>query len=147
MYINCIVLEYVENRDFFDFIANPSLSEQTVRYYFKQLTRAVHYMHSIGIAHYDLKTENIFVDADFNLKLGDFGIATSMSDIPLKVGGTPNYRAPEYLLNNKDSKHHSGASADMFSLGVILFVMIAGLLPFNIATIEDEYYKLLLRNQ
>ena len=84
-------------------MSNPSLSEETVRYYFKSLLRAVYYIHSNGIAHYDLKTENIFVDADFNLKLGDFGIATNMAFNPPKVGGTLSYRAPEYIIKPIDA--------------------------------------------
>ena len=58
--------------------------------------KVVNFIHEHGFAHYDLKTENIFVDANYNLKLGDFGAATKLINPPPKIAGTLSYRAPEY---------------------------------------------------
>ncbi|XWS27013.1 hypothetical protein CRYUN_Cryun26dG0079600 [Craigia yunnanensis] len=106
------------------------LPENECRRYFQQLIDAVAYCHSKGVYQRDLKPENLLLDSYGNLKVSDFGL----SALPQKgVGllhttcGTPNYVAPEVLSN----QGYDGAAADVWSCGVILFVTMAGYLPFD----------------
>ncbi|KAB5551925.1 hypothetical protein DKX38_009236 [Salix brachista] len=105
------------------------LSENESRRYFQQLIHAVAHCHRKGVYHRDLKPENLLLDAYGNLKVSDFGL----SALPQKgVGllhtcGTPNYVAPEVLGH----QGYDGAAADVWSCGVILFVLMAGYLPFD----------------
>ncbi|KAL0700222.1 hypothetical protein Bca4012_056344 [Brassica carinata] len=127
------VLELVTGGELFDKISsNGRLKEDEARKYFQQLINAVEYCHSRGVYHRDLKPENLLLDANGTLKVSDFGL----SALPQQVRedgllhttcGTPNYVAPE-VINNKG---YDGAKADLWSCGVILFVLMAGYLPFE----------------
>lgn len=76
--VSYIALEIVEKGELFDFVANTGLfSEQVARYYFMQMIDALTHCHNKGISHRDMKAENIFVDQDYNIKIGDFGFAAS----------------------------------------------------------------------
>lgn len=127
--MNCLILEYAANGEFFDFVEKGPLPEHIARYYFKNITKAVHCLHSHGFAHYDIKTENIFVNGYYDLKLGDFGVTRRMNQTPPKSIGTRNYLAPEYHVD----EHFSAVSGDIFSLGVVLFILVMGHPPFNLA--------------
>lgn len=139
-----IFLEFVSGGELFDKIVHQGrLNEEKSRRYFQQLIDAVDYCHSMGISHRDLKPENLLLDAKGNLKISDFGL----SALPHQVRedgllhttcGTPNYVAPE-VLNNKG---YDGAVADIWSCGVILFVLMAGYLPFNEADLKTLYNKI-----
>ncbi|MBA0779208.1 hypothetical protein Gotri_003482 [Gossypium trilobum] len=128
-----IVLEFVTGGELFDNIARRGrLKEDDARTYFHQLINAVDYCHSRGVYHRDLKPENLLLDANGVLKVSDFGL----SALPQQVRadgllytacGTPNYVAPEVIK----SKGYDGAKADVWSCGVILFVLMAGYLPFD----------------
>lgn len=97
--INLIVLEYAENGELFKYIAETgSFAESTARYYFKQLLSAITHMNKIGFSHGDIKPENIMLDKEFNIKLADFGFATT-SKIGSSQFGTVSYMAPEKLSN------------------------------------------------
>ncbi len=100
-------------------------------------------IHNQGIAHRDLKAENILLDKDFNLKLGDFGYAAKFIDMKGKCG-TAAYMAPEIWTED----FYNGASADVFSCGVILFLLMTGYQPFSIAKkCQDAmYYALATRD-
>ena len=74
------VLELASNGNFLDYIVNNALEEGIVRYYFKQLSEALLYMHETGICHRDLKLENLLLDDDFNLKISDFGFSTNIAN-------------------------------------------------------------------
>jgi serine/threonine protein kinase len=119
------------------------LKEDESRKYFQQLIEAVDYCHSRGVYHRDLKPENLLLDTDGNLKISDFGL----SALPQQVRedgllhttcGTPNYVAPEVI----DDKGYHGASADIWSCGVILFVLMAGYLPFDEPNLMTLYKKI-----
>lgn len=96
------------------------------------------YMQSKGVAHRDLKLENILVDNELNIKIADFGFATFKNVNQLEsYSGTMTYMAPEI----KESKQYDGKKTDMFSIGVILFVMVQGIFPFKEAKKDDTFYS------
>ncbi|KAG7598726.1 Protein kinase domain [Arabidopsis suecica] len=138
------VLEFVTGGELFDKISsNGRLKEDEARKYFQQLINAVDYCHSRGVYHRDLKPENLLLDANGALKVSDFGL----SALPQQVRedgllhttcGTPNYVAPE-VINNKG---YDGAKADLWSCGVILFVLMAGYLPFEDSNLTSLYKKI-----
>jgi len=102
------------------------------------------YLNSKRVAHRDLKLENILVDNDLNLKVADFGFATYKNISKLQsYRGTKTYMAPEI----KDSKTYDGRQVDIFSVGVILFIIVMGIFPFQefSKTIIITSYSLLER--
>ncbi|XP_028097654.1 CBL-interacting serine/threonine-protein kinase 23-like isoform X3 [Camellia sinensis] len=139
-----IVLEFVTGGELFDKISSKGrLKEDEARKYFQQLINAVNYCHSRGVFHRDLKPENLLLDANGILKVSDFGL----SALPQQVRedgllhttcGTPNYVAPEVIKN----KGYDGAKADLWSCGVILFVLLAGFLPFEESNLMELYKKI-----
>ncbi|CAI0544823.1 unnamed protein product [Linum tenue] len=143
-----IVMEFVTGGELFDKIqaSRGRLKEDEARKYFQQLINAVDYCHSRGVYHRDLKPENLLLDASGVLKVSDFGLSAlpqqvrvSMEDGLLHTTcGTPNYVAPE-VINNKG---YDGAKADLWSCGVILFVLMAGYLPFEDSNLMQLYKKI-----
>ncbi|OQU90517.1 hypothetical protein SORBI_3002G424500 [Sorghum bicolor] len=139
-----IVLEFVMGGELHDIIATSGrLKEEEARRYFQQLINAVDYCHSRGVYHRDLKLENLLLDVAGNLKISDFGLS-ALSDQVKNDGllhttcGTPNYVSPEVI----DDKGYDGALADLWSCGVILFVLLAGCLPFEDDNIASLYKKI-----
>ncbi|KAI3956122.1 hypothetical protein MKW98_027436, partial [Papaver atlanticum] len=118
------------------------LKEDEARSYFQQLINAVDYCHSRGVYHRDLKPENLLLDTHGVLKVTDFGLSTfsqeSQDGLCHTACGTPNYVAPEVL---KDKGYH-GSTSDVWSCGVILFVLMAGYLPFDDSNIMALYRKI-----
>ncbi|VVA33088.1 PREDICTED: CBL-interacting [Prunus dulcis] len=137
-----IVMEFVTGGELFDKIVNNGrMREDEARRYFQQLINAVDYCHSRGVYHRDLKPENLLLDTYGNLKVSDFGLsALSQQDDGLlhTTCGTPNYVAPEVL----NDRGYDGATADMWSCGVILFVLLAGYLPFDDSNLMTLYKKI-----
>ena len=100
------------------------------------------YVHGKGVVHRDLKLENILVDDKLNLKVADFGFATFRKIHALKsYKGTKTYMAPEI----KEQKTYDGMQIDIFSVGVILFIIVQGIFPFQEAKKDEYYYNLLLK--
>lgn len=139
-----IVLEFVTGGELFDKIASKGrLKEDEARKYFQQLINAVDYCHSRGVFHRDLKPENLLLDANGILKVSDFGLSALAQQVREDgllhtTCGTPNYVAPE-VINNKG---YDGAKADLWSCGVILYVLMAGYLPFEDANLMSLYKKI-----
>ncbi|XP_061352323.1 CBL-interacting protein kinase 32-like isoform X3 [Gastrolobium bilobum] len=139
-----IVLEFVTGGELFDKIVNHGrMSEDEARRYFQQLINAVDYCHSRGVYHRDLKPENLLLDAYGNLKVSDFGLSALSQQVRddgllHTTCGTPNYVAPEVL----NDRGYDGATADLWSCGVILFVLVAGYLPFDDPNIMNLYKKI-----
>ncbi|GFZ20867.1 protein kinase superfamily protein [Actinidia rufa] len=136
-----IVLEFVTGGELFDKIVHQGrLPENTSRRYFQQLIDAVSHCHSKGVYHRDLKPENLLLDSHGNLKVSDFGLsALPQQGVELlhTTCGTPNYVAPEVLSH----RGYDGAAADIWSCGVILYVLMAGYLPFEETDLPTLYKK------
>jgi hypothetical protein len=116
--------------------------EPTARRYFQQLVLGLRYAHSQGIAHRDIKPENLLLDADGALKISDFGLSNLQpadgKALLQTVCGTPNYVAPEVLKE----RGYNGFLADAWSCGVVLFVMLAGYLPFDDQNVNALFNKI-----
>ncbi|KAF5196351.1 Cbl-interacting protein kinase [Thalictrum thalictroides] len=139
-----IVMEYVTGGELFDKIVNHGrMREDEARRYFQQLINAVDYCHSRGVYHRDLKPENLLLDVCGNLKVSDFGLSALSQQVRddgllHTTCGTPNYVAPEVL----NDRGYDGATADLWSCGVILFVLLAGYLPFDDSNLMTLYKKI-----
>ncbi|CAF4859702.1 unnamed protein product [Rotaria sp. Silwood1] len=139
-----LVLEYFCNGELFDYIVNRNrLSEEQARHFFRQIVSAVAYMHKKGYCHRDLKPENLLLDRRENLKLIDFGLcAQPKGGINLAYLGTacgsPAYAAPEIIAGT----NYRGDVADVWSLGVLLYALLCGSLPFDDENIAAMYAKI-----
>ncbi|KAJ9666684.1 serine/threonine-protein kinase gin4 [Coniosporium apollinis] len=126
-----LIMEYVEGGELFGYIAeNGSLNEMEVVYLFRQIIAALLYCHRIHIHHRDLKPENILLDRrTMEIKLVDFGMAALQPEgrYLSTPCGSPHYAAPEVLRAGA----YDGGQADVWSCGVILYVMLTGTPPFN----------------
>lgn len=124
-----IILEYVAGGHFFDLCEGAgAMGEQGGRYFMDQLTEVVTYMQDKKVCHRDLKLENILVDENMRLKIADFGFATYKKISQLSsYRGTKTYMAPEI----REGKVYDGRKSDIFSLGVILFIVVHGIFPFT----------------
>ncbi|XP_060720590.1 maternal embryonic leucine zipper kinase [Tachysurus vachellii] len=127
-----MVLEYCPGGELFDYIvAKDRLSEEETRVFFRQIVSALAYVHSQGFAHRDLKPENLLIDEDHNMKLIDFGLCAKpkggLSYELMTCCGSPAYAAPELI----QGKSYIGSEADVWSMGVLLFALLCGFLPFD----------------
>ncbi|XP_041640238.1 maternal embryonic leucine zipper kinase [Cheilinus undulatus] len=127
-----MVLEYCTGGELFDYIiAKERLSEEETRVFFRQIVSAMAYVHSQGYAHRDLKPENLLIDEDHNLKLIDFGLCAKpkggLGYELMTCCGSPAYAAPELI----QGKAYIGSEADVWSMGVLLFALLCGYLPFD----------------
>ncbi|MFS7968913.1 putative protein kinase CAMK-CAMKL-CHK1 family [Helianthus anomalus] len=136
-------MEYAKGGELFDKVAKGRLKEDVARKYFQQLICAVDFCHNRGVYHRDLKPENLLLDEYENLKVTDFGLSahaecTRLDGLLHTTCGTPAYVAPEVI----GRRGYDGAKADIWSCGVILFVLLTGKLPFNDPNIMQMYKKI-----
>ncbi|MQL68561.1 hypothetical protein Taro_000807 [Colocasia esculenta] len=137
-------MELVRCGELFSKIARGGrLLEDTARHYFRQLISAVDFCHSLGVYHRDLKLENLLIDDGGDLKVADFGLCAFTDHLHADgllhtTCGTPAYVAPEVI----GKKGYDGAKADLWSCGVILYVLLAGFLPFQDDNIVAMYKKI-----
>ncbi|KAI0099206.1 putative serine/threonine protein kinase [Nemania sp. FL0031] len=152
-----IAMEYAEGGDLFDKIeADVGVTEDIAHLYFLQLISGVSFMHSKGVAHRDLKPENILMSESGNLKLADFGLATmfeykGQKKLSATMCGSPPYIAPEVLACSRVDRRSSEVTkyapelVDIWSCGVILFVLLVGNTPWEEPTAQSwefqEYRK------
>ncbi|KAK5640234.1 hypothetical protein RI129_011045 [Pyrocoelia pectoralis] len=139
-----IVTEYCAGGELFDHIVEQNrLSEHDSRKFFRQILSAVAYLHSLGYAHRDLKPENILLSSDRSLRLIDFGLcAKPDGGIQTQLTtacGSPAYAAPELVMG----KSYRGSEADVWSMGVLLYALLTGTLPFDDTKIDALYKKIL----
>ncbi|KAK9267913.1 hypothetical protein L1049_010350 [Liquidambar formosana] len=137
------VMEYVRGGELFNKVAKGRLKEEVARKYFQQLISAVGFCHARGVFHRDLKPENLLLDENGDLKVSDFGLSAVADQIKQDglfhtFCGTPAYVAPEVLAR----KGYDAAKVDIWSCGVILFVLMAGYLPFHDQNIMAMYKKI-----
>ena len=124
-----LVMEYCPYGDLRRYInTSGALTENLSRKFFTELCLGVRKMHSLNIVHRDLKLENLLIDGKFSLKIGDFGCARKQMDKQLNtVTGSYAYGAPELVRGDE----YNGKKADVWSMGIILYAMIAGKLPYT----------------
>ncbi|OIW18625.1 hypothetical protein TanjilG_13377 [Lupinus angustifolius] len=141
-----IAMELVRGEELFNKVVKGRLGEDVARLYFQQLISAIDFCHSRGVYHRDLKPENLLLDEDGNLKVSDFGLSAFSEEHLRQDGllhttcGTPAYVSPEVIAK----KGYDGAKADLWSCGVILYVLLAGFLPFqdeNLMVMYKKIYK------
>ncbi|CAG2101057.1 unnamed protein product [Medioppia subpectinata] len=132
-----LVTEFCAGGEIFDqLVANGRMTEPQARDYFRQIVDAVDFLHAQGIVHRDLKAENLLLSADLKVvKLADFGFSNYFSrDALLSTWcGSPPYAAPELF----EGRHYCGPKADIWSLGVVLYVLVCGALPFDGHTLQS----------
>lgn len=138
-----IVLEYCSGGELFDYIVDSErLSEEEARHFFRQIVSAVAYIHSHGYAHRDLKPENLLLDENHNLKLIDFGLCAKpkggMATSLKTCCGSPAYAAPELVTG----REYIGSMVDIWSMGVLLYALLCGFLPFEDDNIVVLYRKI-----
>ncbi|EGD72674.1 CAMK/CAMKL protein kinase [Salpingoeca rosetta] len=132
-----LVLECLPGGELFDYlVSRHRLSESEGRRFTRQIMSALTYCHDQGIVHRDLKLENLLLDDDGDVKVTDFGFSNVYKDGNLMSTfvGSPAYAAPEIMANEK----YSGPKADIWSLGVIVYTLLSGEMPFQADNIADK---------
>ncbi|CAP72646.1 uncharacterized protein PODANS_2_770 [Podospora anserina S mat+] len=135
-----MVLEYAGGELFDYIVQHGKMREDEARRFFQQMLCAVEYCHRHKIVHRDLKPENLLLDENLNVKIADFGLSNIMTDGNfLKTScGSPNYAAPEVI----GGKLYAGPEVDVWSCGVILYVLLVGRLPFDDEHIPSLFAKI-----
>lgn len=147
--VSYIALEYAKYGDLFEIISNAGyMSEELARSIFHQLVDGIEHMHQRKVAHLDLKIENILLDEKFRVKITDFDLSQAITEgASLEARGTPGYRAPEV----KKGTCINFEAADIYSLGIVLFVMLSGNPPYSevdkgLGHEFDPFYRLMRTN-
>jgi cell cycle serine/threonine-protein kinase CDC5/MSD2 len=138
-----MTLELCHNGSLMDMLRRRRrFTEPESRYFMVQLLGACHYMHNHQVIHRDLKLGNIFLDANMNVKVGDFGLAAlieSPGERKKTICGTPNYIAPEVLF---DTANGHSFEVDTWSIGVILYTLVIGRPPFQTKDVKAIYKRI-----
>mmetsp|Transcript_21591 Transcript_21591/g.30178 ORF Transcript_21591/g.30178 Transcript_21591/m.30178 type:complete len:282 (-) Transcript_21591:15-860(-) len=132
----CLVLEWIEGKDLLTTLQTGKLPEHEALDLFRQILETLHYCHSKNVIHRDIKPENILIDADKKIKLIDFGLATLCDNTPQvrRACGSIFYAAPEVHAELP----YFGPEADMWSLGVVLYCMVTGMMPWGRQNLVDN---------
>jgi len=131
-----LVMEYVRGKELFDFIVSKNkVREEDAQVIIEQLVKIVKYLNSLNICHRDLKPENIMIDSSLKIKLLDFGLSTHFKEFKNLSSpvGTPYYVSPEVLRGDYNKE------CDMWSIGVITYILLTGTPPFQAESMTDIY--------
>ena len=137
-----LTMEHATGGELFDYIvAHKRIREPEARRLFRQIISAVDYCHQNCVIHRDLKPENLLLDEKRNIKIIDFGFANTFDPDGMLATfcGSPYYASPEMITGQK----YIGPEVDIWSLGIILYVMLCGFLPFEDKHVKDLYRKIL----
>mmetsp|Transcript_44762 Transcript_44762/g.136605 ORF Transcript_44762/g.136605 Transcript_44762/m.136605 type:complete len:408 (-) Transcript_44762:102-1325(-) len=136
-----LITEYVSGGELFDHVSGRSLDPEEARGFFQQIVSAVEFMHYKRVVHRDLKLENILLDPRHeNIKIVDFGLSNFVreGELMYTACGSPHYAAPEII----SGKPYSGFGVDIWSVGVILYAMVCGALPFQEDNMREQFRKI-----
>nr|XP_017016790.1 MAP/microtubule affinity-regulating kinase 4-like [Drosophila kikkawai]XP_017016792.1 MAP/microtubule affinity-regulating kinase 4-like [Drosophila kikkawai] len=131
-----LVMEYASRGELFDhLVKNGRMRERDARVIFRQLVSAIQYCHSKFVVHRDLKAENLLLDQHLNIKIADFGFGNTFDpNAHMETFcGSPPYAAPELFMGRK----YAGPEVDAWSLGVVLYTLVSGSLPFDGGTLKE----------
>ncbi|KAM8705674.1 hypothetical protein ACLKA7_010043 [Drosophila subpalustris] len=131
-----LIMEYASRGELFDhLVKNGRMREREARVIFRQLVSAIQYCHSKFVVHRDLKAENLLLDQHMNIKIADFGFGNTFNpNAQLETFcGSPPYAAPELFMGRK----YAGPEVDAWSLGVVLYTLVSGSLPFDGGTLKE----------
>ncbi len=135
-----LVMPYLQGGTLEDMLDESVLTLEEACVVLEQLTRALAYVHALGILHRDIKPTNILFDRDYHLYLTDFGIASWLGEEPVRNGhvmGTPHYMAPELFDGYVDAR------SEVYSVGILLYQLLTGSLPFD----GPSYWKICLHQR
>ena len=144
--IRYAVFEYLNNGELYNYVLKIQrrFPEDISRKIFYDLVKAVETCHKCGITHGDIKLENILLSSSFNIKLIDFGFAKRIDEgLISSLTGTKGYAAPECFITS--AKEYEGIPSDIFSLGVVLFLLVMGFYPFEKPNCTDNKYKYIMK--
>lgn len=144
-----IFMRYAENGDLLQYTQNfGPIDEEQCRSWFRQIVSALQYLHGLNIAHRDLKCENILLSKNYNAKLADFGFARECVDsygfrqLSLTYCGSAAYTAPEIIVG----RPYNPMISDVWSLGVILFILLNGRMPFDDSNLTQLLQRQVCKN-
>jgi len=125
-----IIMEYIDGVELFDIMRKKKLSEHEIFYYFYHILTAIEYLHSKSICHRDIKPENILIDKNNRVVIYDFGISKIVKPYATTSCGSLHYVAPE-VITSENKKKYNAFFADIWSLGICLYVLATNKLPFG----------------
>nr|BAJ94976.1 predicted protein [Hordeum vulgare subsp. vulgare] len=138
--VTCLVLEYISGGELFDYIvSHRRLKEPEAIRFLRQIVQGVEYCHANLVIHRDLKPENLLLDSNNNIKVNDFGLSNMMSpgSFLTTYCGSPLYSSPEIILET----NYIGPEVDVWALGVIIFAMVTGYLPWDGDTLKQQVHN------
>lgn len=141
------VFDYCDYGELFSYVQEKgALSEKEALKYIAQILQGVYYMHQMGFAHRDLSLENVLLDKKLNCQVCDFGLATPIGELyatlRTQIVGKPLYMAPEIIARSG----YDPTKIDVWSIGIILFIMLTGAPAFAEASMRDKAFRIASRH-